>query len=105
VRQVVCDAALKKDDPVSYYHLAMMYAEGAGFRKDVALAREALAKAESSMAARLDDASALPEWKQRAYPEYSEKISAAKKALAKAAEAEASPARIHAAPVTGTLCQ
>lgn len=102
IRQVVCDAAVKKNDPVSYYHVAMMYADGAGFRKDVSLARDALAKAESLMAERLSDASVLSEWKQRAYPEFAERIAIAGKALA--AEAS-SPTSRHAAPIDGALCQ
>lgn len=103
VRQLVCDAATKKNDPASYYHLAMMYADGSGFRKDRTLAREALALAESLMAERLKDASSLPEWKKRAYPEIAERIAVAKKALA--AEASSSPVPLHSEPVSGTLCQ
>jgi TPR repeat protein len=78
IRQVVCDAAVKKADPVSYYHLGMMYSEGMGFKKNVNLARIAIAKAEEHMAERLMHESSLPDWKRRAYPEYQVKISAAK---------------------------
>jgi TPR repeat protein len=92
VRRVVCDAAVTAGDPVSYYHLAMMYAEGKGFVRNLALARQALAKAESLMADRLADKSALPEWKQRTYPEILERIKAAKPALA-----DAPPAALHVA--------
>jgi TPR repeat protein len=81
IRQVVCDAAVKKADPVSFYHLGMMYAEGMGFKKDIGLARIAIAKAEENMSARLMHESALPDWKRRAYPDYAEKISAAKKSI------------------------
>lgn len=103
VRQVVCDAALKKDDPVSYYHVAMMYAEGSGFPKNLPLAREALAKAEKAMSEQASKASALPEWKQRAYPEYAERIKVAKAAFD--AASAAAPVPVHAVPVEGTLCQ
>ncbi|MEQ1931289.1 MAG: hypothetical protein ABL957_12290 [Parvularculaceae bacterium] len=81
IRQVVCDAAVKKADPVSYYHLAMMYSEGLGFKKDVNLARLALDQAEENMSARLMHESALPDWKRRAYPAYATKISAAKSSI------------------------
>ena len=81
IRQVVCDAAVKKADPVSYYHLAMMYSEGLGFKKDVNLARLALDQAEENMSARLMHESALPDWKRRAYPDYATKISAAKSSI------------------------
>ena len=81
IRQVVCDAATKKADPVSWYHLSMMYAEGLGFRKDVNVARAAISNADAAMKARLADISALPDWKARAYPAYSAKISAAKVAI------------------------
>jgi TPR repeat protein len=87
VRQVVCDAAVKKSDPVSYYNLSMMYAEGLGFRKDVSLAKAAISRAEEAMVVRLHDAGALPQWKAREYPAYAERIKAAKAAISAAYEA------------------
>lgn len=81
IRQVVCDAAVKKADPVSYYHLGMMYAEGLGFRKDVSLARIAIARAEENMSSRLMHETALPDWKRRNYPAYAQKIADARKSI------------------------
>lgn len=104
VRQVVCDAAVKTDDPVSYYHLSIMYAEGLGFRKDVTLARAAAARADDMMSERLQHASALPAWKARAYPDYATRIKAARTAINVAYDALPSHAKAGDAG-TAAICQ
>ncbi|MEO0696892.1 MAG: hypothetical protein AAFY84_12410 [Pseudomonadota bacterium] len=68
VRQLVCDASVDAADPVSSYHLGVMFAEGWGFPVDLVKARYAITKADREMAAALDDFDDLDEWKQRAYP-------------------------------------
>ncbi|MBI1365631.1 MAG: hypothetical protein GC153_06690 [Alphaproteobacteria bacterium] len=78
VRRLLCDAALTKSDPISYYHLALMYAQGWGFPQDLARARFALGRAEKLIDARLAEKTALPDWKQRAYPGFKKEISQAK---------------------------
>lgn len=81
IRRLVCDAALQKDDPVSYYHLGVMYSEGWGFPQDVARAREAIGRAQSIMQARLADEDALPEWKRKTYPAIMTQIESAKTSI------------------------
>lgn len=78
IRMTVCDAATKKGDPVSYYHLAMMFAEGWGFRKDLDRASFAIDRAGKIMSDRLSARDGLPEWKQNAYPAFEPKIENAK---------------------------
>ncbi len=84
VRQVVCDAAVTKSDPISYYHLSLMYAEGLGFRKDLVRAKAAISRAEEILIARLESKDALPPWKAREYPAYLERIGDAKGAIGEA---------------------
>ncbi|HXI88056.1 MAG TPA: hypothetical protein VNH64_11390 [Parvularculaceae bacterium] len=77
-RRLICDAALMKSDPVSYYHLGLMYAQGWGFPKDLGRARFAINRAQDLMEARLASASSLPEWKRRSYPQFRTAIKTAK---------------------------
>jgi peptidoglycan hydrolase-like protein with peptidoglycan-binding domain len=81
VRELVCDAAVKKSDPVSYYHLTMMYAEGMGFRKDLARAKTSIARAEEILIARLEGKESLPAWKAREYPAFLARIQTLKSAI------------------------
>lgn len=71
-RQTICRAA-HKSDPVSLYHVALMYQNGWGFPKNPEKAVGALMKSETAMIASLggDD---LPAWKREAYKAYAKKI-------------------------------
>jgi len=71
-RQTICRAA-QKNDPVSLYHVALMYQNGWGFPKNPEKAVGALARSETAMIASLggDD---LPAWKREAYKSYAKKI-------------------------------
>lgn len=82
IRNTVCDAAIRKGDPVSYFHLALMYSEGWGFPKDIDRAAFAIERAEGIMDAKLSDFSKLPEWKQKAYPTFEPRIESAKASIA-----------------------
>lgn len=71
-RSAICRAALK-GDPVSLYHVALMYQNGWGFPTDRDRAAAAIRRAETAMIASLggDD---LPAWKRDAYQAYAGKI-------------------------------
>lgn len=81
VRKVVCDAATKKSDPVSYFHLGVMYSEGWGFPKDLERARYSIVRAKEIMKARLAKADELPAWKQSHYPQFKLQIENAAAAI------------------------
>lgn len=78
-RATICKAALK-GDPVSLYHVAMMYKTGVGFPSDDAKAAAAIRKSETAMIDALGGGD-LPEWKRAAYNDYAPKIRAASKEL------------------------
>lgn len=80
-RETVCRAALK-NDPVSLYHVALMYQNGWGFPVNAEKAVGALMRSETAMIASLggDD---LPAWKREAYKSYAKKIRAAAHELKK----------------------
>lgn len=82
IRSTICKAALK-NDPVSLYHVALMYRNGWGFAQSDAKAATAIAKSETAMIAALggDD---LPAWKREAYKSYAGQIRAASKELKRA---------------------
>lgn len=71
-RGAICRAA-SEGDPVSLYHVALMYQNGWGFPKDADKASAAIARAETAMIATLGGGD-LPEWKNRAYTAYAGKI-------------------------------
>jgi len=81
IRRTVCDAATRKADPVSFYHLGIMFANGWGFRQDIDRARFAINRADKIMEVRLENAASLAKWKQNKYPAYRSKIDAAKGSL------------------------
>lgn len=72
IRDTICKAALN-DDPVSLYHVALMYQNGWGFPANDAKAAAAIIRAETAMIAKLG-AGDLPEWKREAYANYAGKI-------------------------------
>ncbi|NWG92014.1 MAG: hypothetical protein HXY21_05840, partial [Parvularculaceae bacterium] len=80
-RETICEAAAK-NDPVSLYHVALMYKNGWGFPLDETKAAAAIARSETAMIAALggDD---LPDWKREAYKSYASKIRASAKELKK----------------------
>lgn len=80
-RAVICNAAAA-DDPVSLYHVALMYKNGWGFPQNDAKAAAAIAKAETAMIAALGGA-ALPDWKREAYETYAGRIRADAAAMKK----------------------
>ena len=77
MRGVVCKAAAK-DDPVSLYHVALMYKNGWGFPENDAKAAGAIGRAETAMIEALGGGD-LPSWKREAYKSYAGKIRAAAK--------------------------
>ncbi len=79
IRSTICKAALK-NDPVSLYHVALMYQNGWGFPRSDAKAATAIAKSETTMIAALGGDN-LPAWKREAYKTYAGKIRAASKEL------------------------
>lgn len=81
VRQMVCDAATNMDDPVSYYHLGVMFAHGWGFPMDLVRARYSIDRAQSLLDTRLSAAASLPKWKQEAYPAFRAQIAETKTAI------------------------
>ena len=81
VRQMVCDAATDADDPVSYYHLGLMFSRGWGYPVDLARARFAIDSARSTLSARLKRDRDLPDWKKAAYPVFAAQIGDAKKSI------------------------
>lgn len=81
IRAAICEAALK-NDPVSLYHVALMYQNGWGFPKNDAKAASAIRQSEMAMIAALGGES-LPAWKREAYKAYAAKIRASAKELKK----------------------
>lgn len=67
-RAAICKAAAK-DDPVSLYHVALMWQNGWGLPKDEAKAAAVIARAETAMIAALGGDN-LPAWKRSAYARY-----------------------------------
>ena len=83
-RQIVCDAATDKGDPISYYHLAVMFSRGVGYPRDLVRARYAISRAETALDAKLLHLDELPDWKQRSYPAFAQQISDARALIASA---------------------
>ncbi|MEZ5894935.1 MAG: hypothetical protein R3C51_00920 [Parvularculaceae bacterium] len=83
-RDAICAAAVVKDDPVSLYHVALMYQNGWGFVRDNDKASAAIARAETAMISRLGGAD-LPAWKRDAYRDYAGRIRAASASMKTAA--------------------
>jgi hypothetical protein len=102
-RQLVCDAALEANDPVSNYHLALMYAEGAGFAQDWARALHAIERAQTYLIAALAEPAELPAWKRDAYARYRKTLADAKAAIA--AEHRAAAATASSAEPPAALCR
>lgn len=75
LRGAICLAAAK-DDPVSLYHVALMYQNGWGFPKSDAKAAAAIRRSENAMISALGGGD-LPAWKRDAYASYAGKIRAA----------------------------
>lgn len=71
-RDTICRAALK-GDPVSLYHVSLMYQNGWGFPKNPEKAAAAVTRSETAMIASLGGGD-LPEWKREAYKAYAGKI-------------------------------
>lgn len=78
-RATICKAAAK-EDPVSLYHVALMYKNGWGFPKDEAKAAAAISRAETAMIAALGGGD-LPAWKRAAYQDYARLIRDAAKEM------------------------
>lgn len=87
-RAAICEAA-KKGDPVSLYHVALMYQNGWGFPQDDARAAAAIRRSETAMISALGSADTLPEWKRAAYAKYASDIRASAAAMKKPGLAEA----------------
>lgn len=92
IRKTVCDAATKKQDPVSYFHLALMYSEGWGYSKDLDRAAFAIGRAAQVMDENMLKFSELPTWKQNAYPAFGPRIESVKTLIA--GERAALPAHV-----------
>jgi hypothetical protein len=106
VRQVVCDAATRKGDPISYFHLGVMYSEGWGFPKDLERARYAINRASDLMKSRLANADELPSWKQSHYPQYKVQIDNAETAIESARASAPAGLRLKAGRIDDSnLCQ
>lgn len=71
-RAAICRAAAK-GDPVSLYHVALMYQNGWGFPKSADKAAAAASKSETAMISALGGGG-MPEWKEAAYTNYAAKI-------------------------------
>ena len=71
-RDAICRAAIS-GDPVSLYHVALMYQNGWGFPANPEKAAGALARSETAMIASLGG-DTLPDWKRTAYQSYARKI-------------------------------
>ena len=87
-RAAICKAA-QNGDPVSLYHVALMYQNGWGFAPDEARAAVAIRRSETAMIEALGGADALPEWKRAAYSKYAGEIRAAAASMKKPGLAEA----------------
>jgi len=108
VRQMVCDAAVGAGDPVSYYHLGVMFQRGWGFRSDLARARYAMNEAARRLDARLAADDDLEAWKRRAYPAFRTEVDAAAAAIDEAWNALPAVDKNAAAawdPAADTLCR
>lgn|GEM_PF-6972225 len=87
IRDTICKAAVETTDPISLYNVALMHANGWGFKKDLNKAQAAIDKAEKAMKVRLDSVDGLEEWKQEHYPRYVSQIEISKSAIGAAWEA------------------
>lgn len=106
VRKVICDAATKKDDPISYFHIGVMYSEGWGFPQDLERARYAINRADEIMKARLANAGDLPAWKQTHYPQFKLQIENAETAIESARAAVPAGLRLKAGRIDdANLCE
>jgi TPR repeat protein len=85
-RQLLCDAATKRSDPVSFYHLGLMFSQGWGFKQDLDRAAFAIGRAKALLDVRLEHLGDLPAWKQQHYPGFLPKIGQAKAAIDAARE-------------------
>lgn len=103
IRNTVCKAATEAADPISMYHVALMHANGWGFKRDYSKARSAISQAEKAIKVRLDAIDELPEWKQVHYPQYVAEIEA-EKILIDAAW-EALPEREKSQPEARDVCR
>ncbi|MEZ5922740.1 MAG: hypothetical protein R3C60_15520, partial [Parvularculaceae bacterium] len=81
-RETICDAATEHADPVSLYHVALMYQNGWGFPQSDAKAAAAIGEAETAMISALGG-STLPDWKRAAYEAYASKIRVAARDMKK----------------------
>jgi TPR repeat protein len=82
LRELLCDAATLKSDPISYFHLGVMFAEGQGFPQDLDRAAYAIGRADELLIAQLANADGLPDWKRRHYPTFRPQIERARELLA-----------------------
>ena len=80
-RDAICRAAIS-GDPVSLYHVALMYQNGWGFPRNDAKAAAAIMQSETAMIEALGGGD-LPAWKRAAYQAYAPKIRASATALKK----------------------
>lgn len=105
LRRTVCDAATKKADPVSFFHLALMFSQGWGYPQDIPRASYAIDRAEKLLAARLSRPDDLASWKRAEYPKFAPQIARAKANID--AEYAALPAHVSAGGSVSdqTLCQ
>ena len=102
IRDTICKAAVETTDPISLYNVALMHANGWGFKKDLGKAQAAIDKAEKAMKVRLDSIDGLEEWKQEHYPRYVSQIEISKSAIG--AAYEALPAREKTSGDDANLC-
>lgn len=92
IRKTVCDAATIKGDPVSYFHLSLMFSEGWGFARDLDRAAFAAERADSLLDAKLAKSGELPAWKRDAYRAFEPRIDSARELIS--AELAATPAHL-----------
>ncbi|MEM6414131.1 MAG: hypothetical protein AAF720_05685 [Pseudomonadota bacterium] len=76
-RDMVCRAAVDAEDPVSYYHVGVMFQNGWGYGENLAKARFAMANADRVMSDKLSRKSDLEAWKMSVYPEFHTQIKTA----------------------------
>lgn len=84
VRDTICKAAVESTDPISLYNIALMHANGWGFKKDLNKAQAAITQAENAMTVQLSNLDGLEEWKQDHYPRYVSQIEISKSAIGSA---------------------